>query len=100
MSVTLEDAGAGIDDDQLIVVGSDLDAGGVAAITGSLWPRRRDGASDAPESDFHALTLQLGKDFGFFEQGRQIACRCNDHHPPLSVTSGLASRVEDCTSLP
>jgi hypothetical protein len=48
-----KDAGARINDDQLVVVSANLNAGGVAAIANGRGSRRRYGASYTPKFNFH-----------------------------------------------
>jgi hypothetical protein len=57
-------AGAGVENDQIIVVGSDFYAGGVAAIFDSVRPRCRNGSPDAPEFEFHNCSLGCDKRAG------------------------------------
>jgi hypothetical protein len=48
-------AGAGIENDQGIVIAADFDAGGVATVAHGVRARRGNRATHAPESNFHAV---------------------------------------------
>ena len=49
----LAQAGTGIEEKQTPVIGTDLDAGGVAAVKRHGWRRYRSAAAHSPEHNFH-----------------------------------------------
>ncbi len=53
------DPRSGIDDDDLVILGADFDAGGVAAVPQIVLTRNRNGASRAPAADQHDIPFPV-----------------------------------------